>query len=287
MSGFKRSPSKVWWGSDDTPEYRENSSSPGSQDSGFSDTETSPHLRANNANASATPKKTPPAQRIPKDIFKELSSEGVKQNLSTSYSEKTTPEKTKIGGERLAKSEAKASPKREAVSVPCTEPPRRHRFAKNSPKVSRSLFGAKKEFRSVEANQYSDGERRETSRTSFLNTSEEATVDDSYSWRSEESYEAAIVRSLPAFSAEKPADDGPLNRSAPGALGNRKEDEGVISANTSLSSDCESELECLFNGPLDSPRHTSTPKAGPGGVRMCHRRERVPLNLYLKYHNER
>lgn len=39
---FKRSPSKVWWGSESL-EFREVSSSPGSQDSGFSDTESSPN----------------------------------------------------------------------------------------------------------------------------------------------------------------------------------------------------------------------------------------------------
>lgn len=290
MSGFKRSPSKVWWGNESL-EWREISASPGSQDSGFSDTETSPHLHANNNNNADTPKKPSPAQRIPKDIFKELASEKEKQNLSANYIEKTTPEKEKIPPERLVKSETKATPRRavEVVAPSNTQPVRKHRYTKNSPKVSRNLFNTKqKECRNViEAHQYSEEQAGGTTQSSILSTSADDSVDDSYSWRSsntpDDSFESAKTRSLPAISAEKtPA---ALNVSAPAALENFKEDEYGVAFGGSLSSDCESELECLFNG-ADSPKHTSTPKTGPGG-KMCQRKDRLPLNLFLKYQQER
>ncbi|XP_023311619.1 protein inscuteable homolog [Anoplophora glabripennis] len=290
MSGFKRSPSKVWWGNDSL-EWREISASPGSQDSGFSDTETSPHLHANNnKNSSDTPKKSSPAQRIPKDIFKELTSEQAKENLSTNYKEKTTPEKVKITQERLVKSEVKATPKKTQDPAPSnTVPARKHRFTKNSPKVSRNLFNSKqKECKNaIEAHQYSREHARETTHSTFLNTSEEDAVDDSYSWRSsntvDESFENVRVRTLPLISAGKVPVE--LDTSAPAVLGNFKEDEYGAGFSNSLSSDCESELECLFNG-ADSPKHTSTPKAGPG-TKMCQRRDKLSLNLCLKYHQER
>lgn len=289
MSGFKRSPSKVWWGNESL-EWREISASPGSQDSGFSDTETSPHLHANNNNAD-TPKKPSPAQRIPKDIFKELTSENEKQNLSTNYKEKTTPEKEKIPPERLVKSETKPAPQKAAEAAPSNmQPARKHRYTKYSPKVSRNLFSSKqKECGNVtDAHQYSRQQRGGTTHSSSLSTGGgDAPVDDSRSWRSSDtpdSYESRpATRSLPPVSAAKFA--ATANVSAPAVLEDSREEENGAAFNSSLSSDCESELECLFNG-ADSPKHTSTPKTGPG-VKMCQRRDKLPLNLFLKCQQER
>ncbi|KAJ8921521.1 hypothetical protein NQ315_003139 [Exocentrus adspersus] len=275
MSGFKRSSSKVWWASDSL-EWREISSSPGSQDSGFSDTETSPHIQAKNTNNTIdTPKNRSPAQRIPKEIFKKLSSE---QNLSVNYKEKATPEKERITPERLVKTETKDLVKSEACSN--TDPVRKHRYTKHSPKVSRNLFNTstkEKECRNaIETHQYS----KEQTSASVLNTSNE---DDSKS-SDQDSFEYARTRSLPSRSTPK----NPvvrLNRSAPAVLEEVREDEDVTNSSNSLASDCDSELECLFNGG-ESPRHTSTPKMAPG-LRMRHRRDKLPLNLFLKYQQER
>ncbi|EEZ98754.1 hypothetical protein TcasGA2_TC001318 [Tribolium castaneum] len=200
MSDFKRSPSKVWWASESL-EWREISGSPGSQDSGFSDTETSPPIPKN------------VAEQIAKNS--DCSKAG---NLSSNYQEKTTPDKS-----------IKQSPL----------------YTKNSPRVSRNLF---KDVKDVVKHQYSK--------------------------------EVACLspRKVRSFSEELPGRSyGLLNRSAPAVLEEIKDEEESLS--NSLSSDCESELECLFNGALESPKHTSTPK-------MKQTRHKVPLNLYLKYQRQ-
>ncbi|CAG9815714.1 unnamed protein product [Phaedon cochleariae] len=287
MTEFKRSPSKVWW-ANESAEWREVSASPGSQDSGFSDTETSPHNAKQEHQE--TPKKPSPAQRIPKDIFKEtstaqripkdifkeLSSENTRQNLTANFREKSTPEKSNLA-QRLVKSEVKLSPKRERQrdlrELANSEPIRRNRYTKNSPKVSRGLF----KLEECDAHQYSDAVQ-----SSVDNNSLEATLADSYSWRSTQqtaSVESLSTRSLPAL-APRRAPRG-ANRTAPGALQRHRVQEAA-SLDCSLSSDCESELEGLFDGALESPQHTSTPK---GGVRQ--REEGGLMKLRLKYRHER
>lgn len=288
MSEFKRSPSKVWWGNDSV-EWREVSSSPGSQDSGFSDSETSPHLQANTNNHTPdTPKKTP-AQRIPKDIFKKLTSDQSTQNLCVNYKEKSTPEKTKLNGERLVKSEVKLTPKKVVENLPCnTEPVRKHRYTKNSPKVSRSLFSSKhKECKNIlETHQYSK-EVHTTSNT-YPDSSVDATYADSYSYNSDESKtidtEIYSTKSLPVIG--KRENSLKFHKTAPAVLENFRDYEEVTIFNNSLSSDCESELECLFESGLESPKHTSTPKVCLGG-RMYRRRENFPLRLVLTNENDR
>lgn len=291
MSEFKRSPSKVWWGNDNL-EWREISSSPGSQDSGFSDSETSPHIQANsNRVTPETPKKTT-IQRIPKDIFKELTTMQGKQNLSANYKEKLTPEKTKLNGERLIKSDVKATtPKRVTENQPCnTEPIHRHRYTKNSPKVIRSLFSLKqKECKNIlETHQYAK-EVHSTLNT-YPNSSVDATFADSYAYNSDnskttdEEIESLTTKSLPVISEQE--NSFRLSKTAPAVLENCRNYEEVTHFNTSLSSDCESELECLFENGLDSPKHTSTPKVGLVG-RMYGRREVLPLRLALTDENDR
>lgn len=289
MSEFKRSPSKVWWGNDNL-EWREVSSSPGSQDSGFSDSENSPHSNTVNKKTPNTPKKSP-VQRIPKDIFKELTSSQAKQNLAANYKEKSTPEKTKLNGDRLIKSDVKTTPKRFTENLPCnTEPVRKHRYTKNSPKVSRSLFNSKhKECKNLlETHQYAK-EVHATLNT-YPNSSVDATFADSYSYNSDnskttdEESEIHSTKSLPVISEQE--NSFRFNKTAPAVLENLRDYEEVTRFNTSLSSDCESELECLFENGLDSPKHTSTPKVGLVG-RMSRRREKLPLHLALISDNDR
>lgn len=101
MSGFKRSPSKVWW-TEENPSWRHRSASasPGSQDSGFSDTEASPPCAPQEqANSLSTPKKTNTPQRIPRDILKEASPDDNnirRNNLSRSYREKCIQNKSMV-----------------------------------------------------------------------------------------------------------------------------------------------------------------------------------------------
>lgn len=281
MTEFKRSPSKVWWGSEST-EWREISTSPGSQDSGFSDTETSPNLQQQNTkNNTSTPKKEAPAQRIPKDIFKELTTENLKQNLSCNFKEKSTPEKDNLV-KRLVHTEKKPKIHDKDMELMKTDPVRKPRYVKNSPKVSRNLFTSNK--MKTCTNQYSDDV---PGTNTYLNTSEEVTVDDSYSYKTdktEDSFEYT-TKSLPLRSISEKFSIDEQSKSAPAVLERVREDEGVASYNNSLSSDCESELECLFNG-VESPKHTSTPKGEFCG-NMRQRNGKLPLNVLLKYQQNR
>ncbi|KAJ3664634.1 hypothetical protein Zmor_000187 [Zophobas morio] len=197
MSDFKRSPSKVWWASDFLDRREEVSGSPGSQDSGFSDTE------------------TPPLQ-----IQKTTTNKP--ENLSINYQEKSTPEKSRL------------------------DFPRKSLFAKHSPKVSRNLFNAKRCVKDALNHQYAKDVEDKTRSSERVE-----------SGRSLEEEVLRASRSLPTREEAKRAEF--FNRSAPAVLEEVREDEAEC-ADFSLSSDCESELECLFNGGLDSPKHTSTPK---------------------------
>lgn len=199
MSDFKRSPSKVWWASDFLDRREEVSGSPGSQDSGFSDTE------------------TPPLQ-----IQKTTTNKP--ENLSINYQEKSTPEKSRLGADF----------------------PRKSLFAKHSPKVSRNLFNAKRCVKDALNHQYAKDVEDKTRSSERVE-----------SGRSLEEEVLRASRSLPTREEAKRAEF--FNRSAPAVLEEVREDEAEC-ADFSLSSDCESELECLFNGGLDSPKHTSTPK---------------------------
>ncbi|CAH1100811.1 unnamed protein product [Psylliodes chrysocephalus] len=289
-SDFKRSPSKVWWGSE--MEWREVSTSPGSQDSGFSDTETSPNLQQQNQNAKTeTPKKESPSQRIPKDIFKALATESSKQNLSCNFKEKSTPEKDNLVVKRSTQTEVKVVSKDRESELTKSEPVRKSRYVKNSPKVSRNLFTSNSKIKSGTPNQYSENVQ---DANTFLNTSEEVTVDDSYSYRTHETLDSFeyTTQSQPALKHPEDFSLDEISKSAPAILEparefrDKSEYEAVTSFNNSLSSDCESELECLFNGRLESPKHTSTPK--PDAVEaMRQKNEKLPLRLFLQYQQER
>ncbi|CAG9865301.1 unnamed protein product [Phyllotreta striolata] len=238
-SEFKRSPSKVWWGND--TEWREISTSPGSQDSGFSDTETSPHQRPDAAAAPAAP----PA--IPRDIFKELASERAKRNFSANFREKSTPEKQNLHGARPAKP---------------------------SPRASRNLFGPgaaanpctdRYSARVRDAGAHLNGPRGADGPSVGPGTRSLAALSDGAC--SEE-----ISKSAPAVLVGRPAAEHEATTSfIDGSF------EG------SLSSDCDSELESLFAGRLESPRHTSTPKAD--GTRQID--EKLSLKFGLDYQQDR
>lgn len=230
MGEFKRSPSKVWW-ANESVEWREISSSPGSQDSGFSDTETSPNQQLLNTNKNNN--ETPPTQRIPKDIFKELKSIERSENLAKNFKEKTTPNK-----HLLTRSETKPMKKIEEISVIKTEPIKKQtKFIKYSPKVNRNLFNTEKHNVDVTKNHQYAKEDAISNEEDNNNNNNDTCVQQTNGLaciynKTHENY----------LDIEK--------------LHQYRDDDGVTSFNNSLSSDCESELECLFN----APQHTSTPK---------------------------
>jgi hypothetical protein len=250
MSEFKRSPSKVWWASESL-EWREVSESPGSQDSGFSDTETSPPVQVQESKNAAV-------QKLSQELCKNTPSGNKPENLSINYQEKTTPDKNiKLNSSRL--------------------------YAKHSPKVSRNLFSSTRDKKSVKDafnHQYSKSAKD----TTHSSSSSEIACNESYSCVTPSFEILRASRSLPLVQKSRKA---VLNKSAPAVLTEVRDDEEIsFNGNHSLSSDCESELECLFNGALESPKHTSTPKTSSMS-KMRHSRNKLPLNLYLKYQQER
>ncbi|CAH0553065.1 unnamed protein product [Brassicogethes aeneus] len=262
MGEFKRSPSKVWWGNESL-EWREISASPGSQDSGFSDSENSPHNQHR--------EKESPSTKISKDIYKELSSKKKSLNLIENFKEKVTPDKIlRINTDRLVQTEVKNARNRIEIEEVRSEP-RRNRYTKYSPKVSRNLFNTKPKDASRIENQYSNDVSEETT-----NSNDDLLSSDSFDLQ---------TQSLPIIESNKYLVYA-FNKSAPAELKPLRDDECVTSFNNSLSSDCESELECLFDSPLESPKHTSTPKSTQF-QKMINLREKMPLDLYLKYQQRR
>ncbi|XP_045467530.1 protein inscuteable homolog [Harmonia axyridis] len=275
MGEFKRSPSKVWWGNDLDQNCRNTSSSPGSQDSGFSDSELH-----NNSHQNNTPKGTL-AQRIPKEIFKELSNTKTGLNLSINYKEKITPTKH---SPILSKPKTK--------ELPTSEPSKKNRYVKYSPRVSRSLFVRKTYSNELMTNQYSESDSDNTRHSLTTDSSNDGSnCSSSYYDNSNEEEDSSVfeVKSLPNASASEKeySWEGFFNKSAPAGFleDSSSDDEGVTAFNESYSdSECEKELQDLFDD-LESPKHTSTPKAGSGMERA--RRGSLHMNLMLKFQRER
>ncbi|KAK9884619.1 hypothetical protein WA026_007459 [Henosepilachna vigintioctopunctata] len=275
MGEFKRSPSKVWWGNDSDLEWRTSSSSPGSQDSGFSDSEI--HQNAENDETA----KGTLAQRIPKNIFKDLSNNN-ELNLSSNYKEKLTPNKNSpiltVGTAKTEKGHA-------------SEPTKKNRYMKYSPKVSRSLFTRKTYSNELVTNQYSENDGEYTNTNTKHSSASVSTIDGNASSVSDNtslSEESSIedLKSAPNLHLENEYSfQNFLNKSAPPILENYSDDEGVTAFNESYSdSECESELEDLFDD-LDVPKHTSTPKTDGGMSRT--RKGNLHMNLLLKLGKER
>ncbi|XP_066142000.1 protein inscuteable homolog isoform X1 [Euwallacea fornicatus] len=254
---FKRSPSKVWWGSE-TLEFREVSSSPGSQDSGFSDTEGSPrNSKKDNLpevnNNHDTPKGIAPTSRtqIAKNIYKDTSNAFTNENLSCNYKEKSTPVKQNIE-QRLVKTERRGSPHFLKKFESLTEPAKRQRYVKHSPKVSRNLFTSKY-TKECAPNQYS--------KLTLKTTEEPNEEDEENSHDYSTSSEISGTKSLP-LTKNSPRAAPRLGLSAPDVL------QTSIASKHELNSSSESELEHIFED-LDG-EHTSTPKCLD--LEMRHRR---------------
>lgn len=248
---FKRSPSKVWWNEDNTTWRLHASASPGSQDSGFSDTETFPAQK-----------------NILRDISKHAHDDLSKdKNSSSEYKEKSLPNKNisfRINAEKLSKA-LELQQLNDACNIKTQAnsegSPRKPLYQKRSRK---SLFQPK-------TVQYA----KDDNSTKHQQISSGVTFDGSNASLQEN------ISSDHVFTQQR------LNRSAPAVLEVLKEnDERVEEA--SDQSDCDSEIENLFRGSVESPRHTSTPKAAKDDMRHCRRKAALNLRqLQLKYHNER
>ncbi|XP_017783629.1 PREDICTED: protein inscuteable homolog [Nicrophorus vespilloides] len=263
MGEFQRSPSKVWWSGGEElvnrSNWRANSASPGSQDSGFSDTETSPHDQG--------------AKNIPEELLKKDSIK--KTNLTSNIVEKSTPHKDLMSPKNGYCLQATPVRKIEHQQSKSEPPGRFTKNRNNYARVSRNLFRSiQMEASSADANQYAGND----------SISSEVTSDESISWLSSDSELPECIKTLPL--ASSPTASYPPNLSAPAILQEEDEvednDEAVTSFNQSTDSD--SELDGLFQ----PPKHTSTPKM-PGEkdtevnmLRRVHAR-----NLLEKYKNER
>lgn len=263
MSGFKRSPSKVWWNEEVSNWRLYASSSPGSQDSGFSDTEASPPGAVTEANvaSSTTPKKQCTPQRIPKDIFKRSASTE-DQNLNSSFREKSLQDKSislKLHSPQVNRTfdvNRLAPPHTEFITR--SEPPKRHLYQKKSKTVSKNLFN---DLKASANDQYA----KDHSRSGI---SSEVTFENN-------EYVSKNC-SLPLPKVEKSNCDDRLNSTAPAVLEVLRENEDF----EGFTSDSDSELEELFQENIESPPHTSTPN-------MRHCRRKTPLHLRAKYHQQR
>lgn len=230
MGEFKRSPSKVWWVEDNTTWRLHSSASPGSQDSGFSDSEILP------------------AQ---KTILRELSkSDSSKtKNSNEQYREKTITDKN------LPFQTNKSTPKTALYQ----KRTRKNLFKTDDPSSTTKA-------NTVQNNQYAKGDKCTKSQQQIS---------------SEVTFNGSLQESI--STAAK------LNRSAPAVLGVLKEknEERVEEENADeAGSDCDSEIESFFRGAVESPKHTSTPKAGRGEMRQCKRK--AALNLHqAKFQRER
>lgn len=286
MSGFTRSPSKVFWGSEEISwHHRATSSSPGSQDSGFSDTETSP----------ASKPKTKTAEKL--DIRKNSHANENTQNLSQNAKDKLTPKKQiQLLMENDQKEKRFNTPARRIEGQVKSESHiGRFKYAKNHPKVSKRNL-----FRSIQmdtthnsteprGHQYARGGTDQVQDGDDINNG--VTYDENISWSSidnTDDYSPRGNNTVPVVKNRRRVGNKiAFNISAPAVL--TEDEELVTSFNSSTPSysDSDSELECLFAGAFESPRHTSTPKFSGKQENFFKSERKHAMNLLAKYQHER
>ncbi|XP_031358874.1 protein inscuteable homolog isoform X1 [Photinus pyralis] len=257
MGEFQRSPSKVWW-QDDYDSWPR-MSSPGSQDSGFSDAENlPPHADYQKQSPNAN------LQNFPKEILKNISEEDLKsQNLFSNIKQKFSPKKNL---KHLSVSNLRTPPRdfKEPTRTVQSEPVKKQRFYRNgSLKVSRSLFkNTLKDDTSVRyPYQYAEGINDDVE-LQHSNTTSKVTFDDSHIWKSNEN----SVESFEGVKTYPFLNDSLLfliqrNKSAPAILPPTDDDckNISLSSHDSLQSS-DSEFESAFHSLLNCPTNTSTPK---------------------------
>lgn len=278
MGHFQRSPSKVWWSNEDSPNsLRSASASPRSQDSGFSDAETSP----GNVKVKDDKENSGNEKKIDNE-----------RNLSSSIREKQTPKKSidlvMLQNQRLYRTkqirlancgdlEWISTPvcQKLAAAKTNTEPQKinKNRNEGEIFKVNRNLFEELNEERNA-TDQYSKRVTNTRCNSNVENDSYETVCylqQNENSFKSEKSSQSEnsfnlsdSATTLPLYSPVKkhrPSGAYPENLSAPAVLCQEELKESTHEAVTSFD-ESDSELEHLFGSKdtLDSPKHTSTPK---------------------------
>lgn len=322
MGEFQRSPSKVWWLDEDSNNNnwdRIASASPGSQDSGFSDTESSPtahqkghhrhhqkqqqllEQRQENYNNTKQSEKTP--EEIKKDISKNGTSDKA-QNLSSNVKEKITPKKNFINQKECKELPSSSNNNNVNNNNNNCNGENNNNNNNNTPVIRKNKDHDKRLNRNLFTNiqmqddeydddhQYAkgvDGNVVEIQH-SLNKIKSEVTYRNSrsYSWLLNENSELPEdVKSLPIYlssTSNTHYEDDLGNLSAPALL---DEQESITPLNRSLISDCDSEIESLFNDNIYTPLHTSTPKTLQKRKDKNLLQKAHVMNLMLKYQNER
>lgn len=289
MSEFQRSPSKVWWMNSvdgNRSSLRSASASPGSQDSGFSDTESSPSGASNQHGSSSQNRKEPSKNTDEKEDSK---------NLTSNIKEKHTPKKSidlvMLQNKRLYRTKqiklaVNGDINIDWISTPVsknlptmqtnTEPLKSFGYRGSlkeescNKKINRNLFENNNEVPS--SNQYAANEFR-----TRVN-SNEGVCTDSFNSPDASSQEdiPSSVATLPLYSNDKKQHSSgayPANLTAPAILYQEEHNSSNYEGITSFSEkfdESDSELEHLFDSKeyLDLPKHTSTPKSSRNVLKM-------------------
>lgn len=251
MSEFKRSPSKVWWMEDNTTWRLQSSASPGSQDSGFSDTEIAPAQK----------------NLLLRDISKDASNDSSKtKNSNEQYKEKSLTDKNlpfQINPTDKLNRSLLQSKNENCISPKSTTVPQKSLYQKQRTRKNLFKTDLTKAATVQNNNQYAKGDNGTKSQPQIS---------------SKVTFNASNVSLQESISTDCNAQLR-LNRSAPAVLGVLKENDERVEKEDEQISDCDSEIENFFReAAAESPKHTSTPKAERAGMRQCKRK--AALNLH-------
>lgn len=274
MAEFQRSSSKVWWLEDSISWRRRASASPGSQDSGFSDAESSPPLQQQQPQPQQENNDEAKLERTPEQIKNDITKNGTTDktlNLSSNIKEKSTPRKNLI-----LQNDNKNSIDN---NTPVTTKDKENQIKK----PNRNLFTNIQIQDSEEYDQYAEDVIASVVDAQRLNkTNTEVTYENSHSWLlNENSKLPECVKSLQNISNDREYQDDEKNLTAPPNL-LKQEDSASVNI-----SDCDSEIESLFIENIQSPEHTSTPKTIHKRKDKNDLQKKFAMNLLLKYQNER
>lgn len=238
MGDFKRSPSKVWWIEDNTIWSLQSSASPGSQDSGFSDTEI-PSTQKNILRELSKDTKNDPAKTInSNELYKEKSITDKNLSFHTTI-------------EKLSKT-------LQSQQIKEIHSPKPILYQKRTRK---NLFKTDATIKvGLQNNQYAKDDNGMKSHQ----ISSKVTFNSS---------NVSLQESITTASTQQR-----LNRSAPAVLGVLQENEERVEEGKDEHSDCDSEIENFFREAEKSPKYTSTPKAGRVEMRQCKRKAALNLH---------
>nr|CAH7744602.1 unnamed protein product [Callosobruchus chinensis] len=278
MSGFKRSPSKFSWDSEFL-ELRDTCASPGSQDSGFSDTEI--HSNFHNRRSKNNIKTN---ARLVKSDTKPKKQCSVEVNF---YSEPTERRRCDTRSEKVSKKLFNE------VSKELEEP----NTNKDSEKVNKKLFNDenRKTMYYLELSRKFRFFSPKPTRRYFKRDNCPPFYRHTFCSKTS-SPKKAHETDFQSLSDPNPVQVEKYDEETPSKgeeTSERKNEESfsdseVIGRTSDGESDFGSDIETEFERNFDhKPRHTSTPKWEDDMGRRRTRKESLPLNLFLKYQHER